>query len=76
VDNVYSIETTPLPDGLPGSHWKVCFNSHLAGDPFRAEHDGANTITVWCDPGKHPDWLKRVDAAVAKTNETIGTGSS
>jgi hypothetical protein len=73
VDSEYEIETTPLPGWPRGDRWRSYFNDQLSGDPFRAEHDGTNKIAVSCNPAKYPDWLRRVDAEIKKTNEIEGT---
>ena len=69
----YGIETTPLPERPRGKNRQDCFNDQLRGDPFLAEHNGGNKITVQCHPDECPDWLARVDAAIAKANEIEGT---
>lgn len=69
VQKEYEIETTKLPEWPRGENWLKYFNAQLCGDPFRAEHDGIDKITVWCHPDEHPDWLERVDAEIMKANE-------
>lgn len=69
----YEVETTPLPEWPRGKNWCDYFNDQLRGDPFLAERNGGNKITVQCHPDKCPDWLGRVDAAITKTNEYCGT---
>ncbi len=73
VQKDYEIETTPpLPAWPRGPNWQKRFNIQFSGGPFRAEHDGVNKIIVSCYPDDHPDWLKKVDAAIAKANEEEG----
>lgn len=69
VQNAYEIETTPLPGWPRGDNWCKYFNAQLSGDPFLAQHNGNDKITVSRHPDKYPDWLGRVDAEIMKTNE-------
>jgi hypothetical protein len=75
VETVYAIATTQLPGWPRGENWQKHFNNN---SPFpeglTAVHDGVNTITVRCDPGKCPDnWLDLVDAAIGQANDNDGT---
>ena len=66
----YEIRTTQLPAGAHGVDWRGLFNDQLKG-PLVAFHDGAEKITVYCEPDDEPKWLERVDAAIAHANKRL-----